>query len=52
MKQKLQQKSSDWFSIKAEPGFMYDIKQKRTMVFLRNNYIDDPQLDKAISLLQ
>jgi len=29
-----------------------DIKQTLTTVFLRNNYIDDPQLDKAITLLQ
>jgi hypothetical protein len=29
----------------------YDIKQTVNSVFLRNNYIDDPQLDKAISLL-
>jgi C-terminal processing protease CtpA/Prc len=30
----------------------YDIKVKLDQVFLRNNYVDDPQLDKAISLLQ
>ncbi|HVX50207.1 MAG TPA: S41 family peptidase [Chitinophagaceae bacterium] len=29
-----------------------DIKQTLNTVFLRNNYIDDPQLDKAITLLQ
>ncbi|HWB25886.1 MAG TPA: S41 family peptidase [Chitinophagaceae bacterium] len=35
-------------------GFPPDVelKQSITTVFLRNNYIDDPQLDKAISLLQ
>ncbi len=30
----------------------YDIKVKKSDVFLPNNYVDDPQLDKAISLFQ
>lgn len=30
----------------------YTIKQTLNQVFLRNNFIDDPQLDKAITLLQ
>ncbi len=30
----------------------YELKQTLSTVFLRNNFIDDPQLDKAISLLQ
>ncbi len=30
----------------------YEVKQTLNTVFLRNNNIDDPQLDKALSLLQ
>lgn len=30
----------------------YTVKQTPTTVFLRNNFVDDPQLDKAISLMQ